>query len=87
MNEIIIFKERLKKLNIKIEISCNVPWVYLDKINGKKVSEKFMAKYGFTIAFLPIRNDQKIQFTNISKIFQLIRQYLNYENRITETTI
>lgn len=67
---------RLKKLNIEIKLAGNYPWIYLTHINGKRVTEKFYANHGFTIAFSPIRNDQELNFTDISKIFKLIRKYL-----------
>ena len=34
MNEINIFVERLKKIGIQIELVGNVPWIYLNKVNG-----------------------------------------------------
>lgn len=70
-----VFIRRMKKLNIDVELIGNYPWVYIDKINGKKVTETFEANHGFTIAFLPIRKDQKMKFTDIGEIFNLIRKY------------
>ena len=32
-------------------------------------------KYGFTIGYLPVKPDHKFEFTDITKIFQLIRKY------------
>lgn len=75
-DSILVFINRLKKLNIQVELVVNFPWVYLDKINGNKVTEKFYSKYCFTIAFLPIKQNQKVKFTNITEIFKLIRKYL-----------
>jgi len=76
MNKISIFINRLKKLNIKLELVGNYPWVYIDKINGKKVKEKFQGNHGFTLYFAPIKENQEIQFTDISEIFKLIRKYI-----------
>jgi hypothetical protein len=70
-----LFVKRMEKLNIKIELVANYPWIYIDKINDKKVVEKFRGDYGFTIAFYPIRKNQKMKFTDISEIFRLIRKY------------
>lgn len=70
-----IFIQRLKRLGINISIVGNYPWLYIDIINGKKVIEKFEANHGFTIAFLPIRKDQELKFTDIGEIFKLIRKY------------
>ena len=70
-----IFIRRMNKLNINLELVGNYPWVYINKINGKPVSEKFQSEYGFTICYLPIKNDQQIKFTDLSEIFKLIRKY------------
>lgn len=70
-----VFIKRMKKLGIEIELMGNYPWIYIDKINGKKVKEKFKGNHGFTIAFLPIRKEQKMKFTDIGEIFRLVRKY------------
>lgn len=70
-----VFIKRMKKLNIEIELVGNYPWIYIDKINGKKVVEKFQGNHGFTIAFLPIRKELKMEFTDIGEIFRLVRKY------------
>ena len=71
-----IFIDRLKKIGYNITLVGNYPWIYLDTINGKRVTERFMGKHGFTIAFLPIRVGQVMKFTDISKIFELIKKYI-----------
>lgn len=76
-DKITIFINRIKKLGINIELVGNVPWIYIDKINGKRVTEKFQAKHGFTLAFYPIRKDQELKFTDLSEIFKLIKKYKN----------
>jgi hypothetical protein len=38
-DKLLIFIERLRKLNINIELVANYPWVYIDKINGKKLKK------------------------------------------------
>lgn len=73
--EITTFIERLKKINITIELIGNLPWIYLYKVNGKTVTERFHAEHGFTIAFTPIRKDQKLEFTDLKEIFKIIRKY------------
>lgn len=78
---VFIFVKRLEKLGIKIELGCNYPWIYVDYINGKRVTEKFQGNHGFTIAFMPIRKDQEIEFTDIDEIFKLIRKYGNIRQR------
>jgi len=71
-----VFIKRMNKLGIKIELCGNYPWIYIDKINGRKVKEKFKGNHGFTIAFMPIRKGQKMEFTDIGEIFCLIRKYV-----------
>lgn len=77
-DKIEVFVERLKKIGIDVKLSGNYPWVYIDEICGIKVKEKFEGNHGFTIIFLPVRNDSPpSDFTDIKKIFQLIREYIN----------
>ena len=73
--EIEIFKNRLEQIGIKIEFTANYPWIYIDTINGKKITETFQGEHGFTIAFMPIRANQKLAFTDLKKVFKLIRKY------------
>ena len=71
-----VFIERLKKIGIDVKLSGNFPWVYLDEINGVRVKETFRANHGFTVMFLPGRNDSPVSdFTDIKEIFNLIRKY------------
>lgn len=74
-DKLTIFVARMKKLDIDIKLVCNYPWIYIDEINGKRVTEKFQGNHGFTIAFLPIRKDQELNFTDIGEIFRLVRKY------------
>ena len=69
------FKRRMDKLGINCEFVGNYPWIYINKINGKRVTEKFCGNHGFTIAFLPIRDGQKMELTDIGEIMNLIRKY------------
>jgi hypothetical protein len=66
---------RLRKIGIEVELFGNVPWIYLDKVNGNKVKEKFHANHGFTIAFYPIKIGEQIELTDIREIFKTIRKY------------
>lgn len=71
-----VFIERLKKIGIDVELAGNFPWIYINKICGMRVTEKFKANHGFTIMFLPGRNDSPASnFTDIKEIFKLIRKY------------
>jgi hypothetical protein len=71
-----VFVDRMKRININIKLVGNYPWIYIDEINGKRVTEKFEGNHGFTIAFLPVRIDRELEFTDISEIFKLIRKYI-----------
>ena len=68
---------RLLKIGISVELVGNYPWIYLDKVNGNKIKREdyFRGNHGFTIAFSPIRNDQKMELTDIGKVFEIIRKY------------
>jgi hypothetical protein len=68
---------RLRKIGIDIELFGNLPWIYLDKVNGNKVKREdfFEGNHGFTIAFYPIRKGQVMELTDIRKVFEIIRKY------------
>ena len=70
------FINRMNRIGIDIELFSNIPWIYINSINGKRVTEIFEANHGFTIAFLPVRADQELAFTDITEIFKLIRKYI-----------
>jgi hypothetical protein len=75
-DKIMVFVERLKKIGIEVELAGNFPWIYIDEICGKRVTEKFEGNHGFTLIFLPGRNDSPpSEFTDIKEIFKLIRKY------------
>ena len=70
-----VFINRLSKIGIKVEYFSNYPWIYIDKINGKQVIDRFYGNHGFTIMFVPIRGSS-CEFTDIGEIFKLIRKYI-----------
>lgn len=74
MDKLQVLVERLKKININIELIGNYPWVYLYKVNGKLVTETLCSETNFTIAFLPIKRGKEIEFTDTKKIFEVIRK-------------
>ena len=76
MDKIKSFVERLKKIGIIVTLFGNYPWIYLDTINGVKVTEKYQANHGFTVAWYGIKPGQGIHFTNLRTIFKLIRKYI-----------
>ena len=81
MDKIISFVNRMKRLDIDVTLTQCYPWVFIYKINGKIVTENFMCDHGFTLIFLPIREGQKTEFTDIPKIFKLIRKYTKKEKK------
>jgi hypothetical protein len=70
------FIQRMEKIGVKIRLSMNYPWIYITDINGIRVTETFKAEHGFTIAFMPIRLNQELEFTDIKEIFKLIKKYV-----------
>jgi hypothetical protein len=79
------FVERLKKIGIDVKLTGNFPWVYIDEICGIRVTESFAANHGFTLIFLPGRNDSPVsEFTDIEEIFKLIRKYVK-EAKVKQT--
>jgi hypothetical protein len=77
MEKLKVFIERLKKLGITITMFSNYPWIYIDTINGNKIKREdyFHGNHGFTIAFHPTKPKQVLEFTDITRIFELIRKY------------
>ena len=76
VDKITVFVERLKKIGIEVKLSGNFPWVYITEICGIRVKEKFAGNHGFTLIFLPGRNDSPpSDFTDIGETFKLIRKY------------
>ena len=65
----------LKRIGIDVTLLSNFPWIYLDTVNGMRVTEKFHSDHGFTIAFIPIKKDKILKFTDIGKIFEILRKY------------
>ena len=76
MTTIDSFYKRLKKIGIEIKMIGNYPWVYLDTVNGKKVKGNYEGNHGFTIFFRAIRVGQKDTMTDITIIFNKIRETL-----------
>jgi len=75
-DKLTVFVDRMNRIGIDIELFSNIPWIYINSINGKRVTEIFEANHGFTIAFLPVRADQELAFTDITEIFKLVRKYV-----------
>lgn len=61
---------RLKKIGIEVEIGLNYPWVMLDFVNGKRVTETFWSDHGYTVCFMT--GDK---FLNLRYLFKILRKY------------
>lgn len=70
------FINRLDKIGVKVELISNVPWVYLDKVNGKKVKGKFEGNHGFTCFWIPVSIHRPERISDIKLIFDKIRETL-----------
>lgn len=72
-----IFRNRLLKIGIEIEMWSNYPWIYIEKVNGNEIAEEdyFYANHGFTVGFHPIRPGEEFKYTDIKRIFEIIRKY------------
>lgn len=68
---------RLKKIGINIEMVGNYPWIYLEKVNGNRIQREdyYCGNHGFTIAFVPLKEDKKMEITDIKKTIEVIRKY------------
>ena len=75
IDKITVFVKRLRRIGIDIKLSNNYPWTYITEINNKRVTEKFRANHGFTLTFIPLKEDEELCFTDIGEIFKLIRKY------------
>lgn len=78
-NEITVFVERLKKIGITIELTGNIPWIYLDTVNGNRVRKEdwINANHGYTIAWYPVRRGEKprLNWNDMKQTFKIIRKY------------
>lgn len=64
--------ERLRRIGITVDLIGNVPWIYLNSVNGNYVRDKYKANHGFTIAFL--QGDGSVKLTDTKVIFDVIRK-------------
>ncbi len=72
-NKIQKLVDRLDKIDIKVEFVGNFPWIYLDKVNGVKVTELYNGNHGFTAFFLRAR-DGEIVWSERRVVFNKIRE-------------
>lgn len=66
--------KRMNSIGIKLECSSNYPWIYLDSVNGMRVTEKRFSEHKFTLG---IETDGKMFHENLKDVFVLLRKYKN----------
>lgn len=69
------FLSRIRSINIDIELTSNIPWVYIYKINNKVVTEKYKSEHGFVIGYIPTKPKDKFRFSDTTEIFKLLKKY------------
>jgi len=84
MNVLTILKNRLKKIGIEITLEGNIPWIYLESVNGNRVKyEDYNSNHGYTIAWYPVREDEEITLNyDIKRTFKIIRKYGKGNTRV-----
>jgi hypothetical protein len=67
----------MKRIGINIELKGNIPWIYLDMVNGNKIKpDDYNSNHGYTIAWLPVRlGEQPHLDKDIKRTFNIIRKY------------
>lgn len=83
MNEIELFRNRLKKIGIELELFGNFPFIYIYKVNGNKVQrEDYNANHGYNFAWYGFawygaKNGDKphLDWSAIKTTFEIIRKY------------
>lgn len=84
MNELTVLRNRLEKIGIKITLTGNIPWIYLESVNGNRVKyEDYNSNHGYTIAWYPVREDEEITLNyDIKRTFKIIRKYGKSNTRV-----
>ena len=70
--------DRLAKIGIEIKVAGNIPWLYLDSVNGNKIQrEDFTANHGYAIAWISVRKDRPgVRLDeDLKETFRIIRKY------------
>jgi hypothetical protein len=77
MGKLNVFLGRMKKLGIDVKLIGNYPWIYIDTINGNKIKEEdfYYGNHGYTIAFMPTKIGEELEFIDITKTINLIKKY------------
>jgi hypothetical protein len=79
MNELDVLVERLKKIGIEIQLTGNIPWIYLRSVNGNVIKQEDCknANWGHCIGWYPafMYDEYHINWHDIKYTFELIRKY------------
>lgn len=67
------------KIGIDVTFVGNIPWIYLDTVNGVKVRTKYLGNHGFTVFWSSVRAGGTDHITDISLIFNTIRNILKQQ--------
>ena len=80
MNRAERFCLRLQRIGITVELMGNFPWIYLRKVNGIEVQERFGGNHGFT-AFMLHGRTGEVRWTDRQRVFIKVRE-LVHESRL-----
>ena len=73
--ELNLFMQRMERIGITLKLSGNIPWIYLESINGHRVKEEdFTSNHGFTFGWYP-KLGSKFTFDDLPETFKIIRKY------------
>ena len=68
------FVERLAKIGITTTYIGNYPWIYLETVNGNKVTERYGANHGYH-AFTQV-DTKEYTIYDRAHLFKTIRKYM-----------
>lgn len=74
MRLVLEFVERLQAIGIKVELTGNFPWIYLESVNDKVCKEKFQGNHGFTAFFMT--REGGYRWSDRREVFRKIREML-----------
>ena len=74
MDEITTKLKAFATKGVTITLAGNYPWVYIETINGKPVTEKHASEHGFVFAVYQLKGG--VRFTDEEIINNLINNYL-----------
>lgn len=66
------FIRRMKSIGFDLNCSMNYPWIYIDSINGIRVTEKRYSEHGYTVG---LGTDENFFLKGLKETFELLRKY------------